>query len=285
MWQVAWAHPKFGSLLASCSYDGAVIVWKEAPQQQTPHHQQLQQPYSYQQPYQAPHMQQPAAPGWIKVKEHRLHESSVNAISWAPEEFGLALACASSDGRVSVLAYNVEQGSWDAKAFAAHQVGCNAVSWCTSPSADYLAALATGSQPAAPAARRLVSGGCDNLAKVWRADEATGEWRLDATLEGHSDWVRDAAWAPSNGLHGQRIATCSQDKSVLVWSSTDGHAWSKAPLASEPFGDTVWRVSWSVAGNLLAVSCGDNSVSLWRETADGAGWEQISKADQATMAQ
>lgn len=30
--QVAWAHPKFGSLLASCSFDHRVIVWKEAPE-------------------------------------------------------------------------------------------------------------------------------------------------------------------------------------------------------------------------------------------------------------
>lgn len=29
VWQVAWAHPKYGSLLASCSYDRKVIIWKE----------------------------------------------------------------------------------------------------------------------------------------------------------------------------------------------------------------------------------------------------------------
>lgn len=29
VWQVAWAHPKFGSILASCSYDRKVIVWRE----------------------------------------------------------------------------------------------------------------------------------------------------------------------------------------------------------------------------------------------------------------
>ncbi len=29
VWQVAWAHPKFGSILASCSYDRRVIVWRE----------------------------------------------------------------------------------------------------------------------------------------------------------------------------------------------------------------------------------------------------------------
>ena len=29
VWQVAWAHPMFGNLLASCSYDRKVIIWKE----------------------------------------------------------------------------------------------------------------------------------------------------------------------------------------------------------------------------------------------------------------
>lgn len=29
VWQVAWAHPSFGGILASCSYDGRVFVWKE----------------------------------------------------------------------------------------------------------------------------------------------------------------------------------------------------------------------------------------------------------------
>ena len=27
VWQVAWAHPRFGTYLASCSYDGQVILW------------------------------------------------------------------------------------------------------------------------------------------------------------------------------------------------------------------------------------------------------------------
>ena len=34
VWQVAWAHPKFGSILASCSYDRRVCVWKEMQPQQ-----------------------------------------------------------------------------------------------------------------------------------------------------------------------------------------------------------------------------------------------------------
>ena len=29
IWQISWAHPSFGSILASCSYDSRVYVWKE----------------------------------------------------------------------------------------------------------------------------------------------------------------------------------------------------------------------------------------------------------------
>lgn len=29
VWQVAWAHPTYGNILASCSYDRKVIIWKE----------------------------------------------------------------------------------------------------------------------------------------------------------------------------------------------------------------------------------------------------------------
>ncbi len=80
VWQVNWAHPKFGVILASCSYDGSVIVHKEQPQNV-----------------------------WTKLFEHRVHESSVNSISWAPHEMGLILACASSDGNVSILEYRDDQ--------------------------------------------------------------------------------------------------------------------------------------------------------------------------------
>ena len=29
VWQLAWAHPMYGSILASCGYDKKVIIWKE----------------------------------------------------------------------------------------------------------------------------------------------------------------------------------------------------------------------------------------------------------------
>ena len=39
---------------------------------------------------------------------------SVNSLSWAPHEFGLILACGSSDGSVSVLS-STGDGRWETK--------------------------------------------------------------------------------------------------------------------------------------------------------------------------
>ncbi len=37
-----------------------------------------------------------------------------------------------------------------------------------------------------------------------------GTWIKEVVLEGHNDWVRDVAWAPSIGLTQSYIASCSQ---------------------------------------------------------------------------
>ena len=42
----------------------------------------------------------------------------------------------------------------------------------------------------------------------------------------------------------------------------------------------VWRVSWSLAGNLLAVSCGDNKITLWKEGVDGK-WALVGDINEA----
>merc|ERR1712176_1217311 len=61
--------------------------------------------------------------------------------------------------------------------------------------------------------------GCDNMVKIWNQDES-GSWTEEANgkLEGHSDWVRDVAWAPSIGSNRSIIASCSQDRRVIIWT-------------------------------------------------------------------
>lgn len=242
VWQVAWAHPKFGSLLASCSYDRKVIVWKEGPDNE-----------------------------WSQWQLFQEHNSSVNSISWAPHEFGLSLACASSDGTISVLTHKPD-GQWErTKIEQAHPVGVTSVSWAPSTAPGSLA----GGGSAAPVVK-LASGGCDSTVKVWRYSD--GSWRLDCfpPLSKHTDWVRDVAWAPNLGLPKSTIASASQDGTVLIWSQDkEGDQWEGRVLHN--FHTPVWRVHWSLTGNLLAVADGNNEVTLWKEAVDGE-WTQVNTA-------
>lgn len=84
-------------------------------------------------------------------------------MQWAPHEVGAVLAAASSDGKVSVLEYK-DDGSWDVKIFGAHSIGVNAVSWAPATQPGSLVASVGQGQEKA---RRFVTGGSDNLVKIW----------------------------------------------------------------------------------------------------------------------
>jgi protein transport protein SEC13 len=142
--------------------------------------------------------------------------------------------------------------------------------------------------------------------------DLNGSPEIETTLNAHSDWVRDVAWAPNIGLPGEYIATCGQvspsgcDFSFLPESVADGwlalaypaqdrtvqihfrpsptSAWTSTKLlphgSDNPdplFPDAVWRVSWSLAGNVLAVACADGKVTLWKEVIGGKGWECVNE--------
>ena len=87
VWQVSWAHPKFGTLLASASFDSKgnfrfLFLWR----------------------YVLVIIHSENADGsWSIVYVYAEHRTSVNTVQFAPAEFGLVLACGSTDGDVSIL--------------------------------------------------------------------------------------------------------------------------------------------------------------------------------------
>jgi protein transport protein SEC13 len=123
--------------------------------------------------------------------------------------------------------------------------------------------------------RRFVTGGSDNTVKIWGFDQASQSYKQEANLVGHADWVRDVAWSPSV-LQKSYIASASQDKTVKIWTSDASGGWSHKTIN---FDTVVWRVSWSLSGNVLAVSSGDNKVSLLKENLRGE-WEFIKTIDE-----
>ena len=52
---------------------------------------------------------------------------------------------------------------------------------------------------------------------------------------------------------------------MIIWSNSDVNASSAwTPKVLNTFDDVVWHLSWSVSGNMLAVSGGDNKITLWK---------------------
>lgn len=240
---MSWAHPKYGTILASSSYDGRILIWREQNNQ------------------------------WQRIYEFTLHTASVNLIAWSPAEIGCHLAAASSDGNVSVLTF--ENNTFSHVIFDAHgRLGANAVSWAPAMMPGALMSAGSGQQMGGM--RRFVTGGSDNLVKIWNFNPTTATYENICTLTGHSDWVRDVAWSPTP-LSKSYIASASQDRTVRIWTlpssgdMSDAKAWKCEELN---FDVVVWRVSWSMAGNVLAVSGGDNRVSLWKEKGR-SGWDCV----------
>lgn len=157
---------------------------------------------------------------------------------------------------------------------------------------------ANGGQPAY--VKKFATGGCDSLIKLWNYNASSNQWTLEETLEGHTDWVRDVAFSPGVGLPRTYLASCGQDKQVIVWTQDGpGQGWNRkllnplpylspspagagsattttAGMEENKFPEPVWKVSWSVTGNVLAVSAGDGKVSLWKESIKGE-WECVSE--------
>lgn len=99
-WQVAWSHPKFESLVATCGYDRFVKVWKEVAKSQ-----------------------------WRCVYKYQA-EASVNCIQFAPHEYGLSLVAGSADGKILVFEYQGHFGNWaEPQKLAAHNSGVTSLQW------------------------------------------------------------------------------------------------------------------------------------------------------------
>jgi protein transport protein SEC13 len=248
VWQIAWAHPKFGTILASCSYDRKVIIWTE------------------EQPNQ-----------WRKTIFTE-HELSVNSLAWAPHEFGLTLLCGSSDGTVSILTQK-GPNNWSKIRVTTHKSGVNSVSWAPYAVPSSLLNSTSASSPSSSYGR-FATGSADNTIKIWNYNFQTENCEEETTLSGHTDWVRDVAWAPNVGLPYSTIASGGQDGTVRIWTQlTDSAEWVPTVINYPSFLPVVWRVSWSITGNILAVSGGNNEVTLWKESVDKQ-WNCISTLEE-----
>jgi len=146
--------------------------------------------------------------------------ASVNCIAWAPWEYGLILAAGTAHGYVHVFKRNTSDGTWPSLKFEAHTEGVNGLSWGPSTEPAILSQKNNANEAEKEfslPAMRLATGGTDKFVKMWTFDDFSQKPSFEV-IGYHEDWVRDVAWCPSLGLQFDMIASCSEDKSCIVWT-------------------------------------------------------------------
>lgn len=236
VYQVAWANPEFGLILASVSADGDVIIWG----------------------------QRSSEGDWSIVHRESLGRyGAARSVSWAPSDHGLALACALEDGTVLVLTHVLQDtgpGVWQSKPITAHSAEASAVSWASSPHVDVdVTGRRAWSGPRALNGARLASAGGDGV-KVWRYDDARTEWIPEPMAETSQTPARDVAWRPWNGVQEALAVANGNEVKIFVKETDASAAWKLKDQV--PVGYPIWRLSWSTVGGALQVSCGDDEQRL-----------------------
>ncbi len=64
-----------------------------------------------------------------------------------------------------------------------------------------------------PDGKRIASGGCDRLVRIWEVGDGIERAKLTDSIENHADWVFGLAFSPD----GKNLLTASRDKTAKVW--------------------------------------------------------------------
>ncbi|CAB1321413.1 unnamed protein product [Coregonus sp. 'balchen'] len=232
VWRVTWAHPEFGQVLASCSFDRTAAVWEEI------------------------------------IKRTTLVDSrtSVTDVKFAPKHMGLMLTTCSADGVVRIYeapdVMNLSQ--WSLQHEISCKLSCSCISWNPSSSRAHPPMIAVGSDDS-----NVMYGG---KVQIYEYNENTRKYAKAETLMTVTDAVHDIAFAPNLGRSFHVLAIATKDVRIFKLVPLRKESSSTGPTKFEVqivaqfdnHNSQVWRVSWNITSTLLASSGDDGCVRLWK---------------------
>lgn len=251
VWRVTWAHPEFGQLIATCSYDRSVIIWEEkvssppASPTRTQHQQQQQASAVHTSSHELP--ANPSSTWLIRAKLVDAR-ASITDIKFAPKHLGLLLATCSSDGTVRIYEapdiMNLSQ--WNPQNDLSCKISCSCLSWNPSPFHAPMIAVgsdeATDTSSSAPHALSQVSsffstrGASSSSATatttsskplgrvfIFESGENARKWFLVEVLNRICEPVHDLAFACSVGRDYHLMAVASSDVQILTLKDVSSH--------------------------------------------------------------
>ena len=148
VWRVTWAHPEFGQVLASCSFDRTAAVWEEIVGESNDKQRGLSHwvratylpelsevthsgSWSVSSSIQVWTMSSIFAP--LQIKRTTLVDSrtSVTDVKFAPKHMGLMLTTCSADGvvRISEAPDVMNLSQWSLQHEISCKLSCSCISW------------------------------------------------------------------------------------------------------------------------------------------------------------
>ena len=265
IYRLSWAHPEFGQVLASCSYDRTVCVFEEHERRKTDGE---------------------VVTSLEKQSSLVDFKDAVYDVQFAPHHLGLMLAACTATGQVVVYDSGGAMTLAQAKCETLQAENTSA-STCLSWSAHRFDRV------------MLAEGSADGSIRLWVQDEARRKWAVVSRLSGHTGSVHDVSWAATMGRPYHLLASASKDGTVRIWKVTTrehgrkkqqqlaasgGSAAADGGALEQPETDMiavfddhqseVWRARWNVTGTVLATSGNCGNVRLWKANYLGV-WRPI----------
>jgi nucleoporin SEH1 len=300
---VTWAHPEFGSLLATAGADHDVKIWEEMSH--TTNAAAALTASSFAGSGGGNPVATATTARWNLTASLTDARRGMTCVEFAPRQWGLKVATGSSDGSVRIYEavdiMNLSQ--WPIAATMAAFDETVGTTTASATSADH-----HSNTMASTAATSLVgSGGCTCLSwctgrfdpptlavggshcvLLYRYSESVRAWQsIWSTSLAASD-VLDVAWAPNVGRRFHALALVTTDSTVrfLEFSrystppsssstannSNTNDAGSETPFAVLSQQDVTvpaWRCQWNVTGTVLAVAGDAGMIQLFKRDGDG----------------
>ncbi|TRY99021.1 hypothetical protein DNTS_024571 [Danionella cerebrum] len=247
VWRVTWAHPEFGQVLASCSFDRTAAVWEEIVGESND--------------------KQRGQSHWIKRTTLVDSRTSVTDVKFAPKHMGLMLTTCSADGVVRIYeapdVMNLSQ--WSLQHEISCKLSCSCISWNPSSSRAHAPMIAVGSDDS----NVTYSG----KVQIFEYNENTRKYAKAETLMTVTDPVHDIAFAPNLGRSFHVLAIATKDVRIFKLipirresANTSGPTKFEVQVMAQfdSHNSQVWRVSWNITSTLLASSGDDGCVRLWK---------------------